>query len=153
MENKISWHVLEYKKKEKTADWYWAVGIIAVSISIISIFMHNIFFAVLIIIAVGTLLIFSVRDPKIVEVELSDKGIRVDKNLYSYVSLEAFWVDGSQEREEKIILKSKKAIMPLIIVPIEEYSHEDIRRFLLEKITEKEMEEPLSQKVMDKLGF
>lgn len=153
MENKISWQALEYKKKEKTADWYWAVGIIAISISAISIFMHNVFFAVLVILAVGTLLIFSVRDPKTMKIELDNKGVRINSDLYPYVSLEAFWVDASQEKEEKIILKSKKMVMPLIIIPIEEYSHEDIRDFLLDKITEKEMQEPLSQKVMDKLGF
>lgn len=149
----ISWHALEYKKREKTADWYWAVGIIAISIAVISIFMHNILFAILIIIAVSTLVMFAVREPKIIHIELSDKGVRLDKQLYPYVSLEAFWVDASEEKEERIILKSKKTVMPLIIVPIEEYNHEDVRSFLLGKLTEKEMHEPLSQKVMERLGF
>jgi hypothetical protein len=153
MENKIIWHALEYKKKEKTADWYWAVGIISICIVGIAIFLHDALFAVFVILAVITLLIFSHREPKVMEIELGERGLKVDKENYHYTTLEAFWIDISDEREPKIILRSKKAMMPLIVIPIEEYNHEDIRNFLLEKLTEKEMHEPLSQKVMEKLGF
>jgi hypothetical protein len=153
MSNSIIWHTLEYKKKEKTADWYWAVIIIAISIVVISIMMHNVLFAVLVVLAVTTLLMFSNREPLVIEVEINDKGIRVIKELYPFSSLEAFWVDASDEDESKIILKSKKVVMPLIIIPIDEYNHEDIRLVLLDKLEEKEMHEPLPQKIMAKLGF
>ncbi|MFA6227407.1 MAG: hypothetical protein WC631_02945 [Candidatus Paceibacterota bacterium] len=153
MDNKIIWHALEYKRKEKTADWYWAVGIISVCIAGIAIFLHDTLFAVFIILAVITLIMFSRREPKVMEVELNDRGLKVDKEHYHYISLESFWVDNTDEKEPKIILRSKKTISPLIVIPIEEYNHEDVRNFLLEKLSEKEMHEPLSQKVMEKLGF
>ena len=153
MENKIIWHALEYKKKEKTADWYWAVGIISICIAAIAIFLHDTLFAVFIILAVVVLLMFSRREPKVMEVELSERGIKIDKQNFHYSTLEFFWVETMDEKEPKIILRSKKTMMPLIVIPIEEYSHEDIRNFLLEKLAEKEMHEPLSQKVMEKLGF
>lgn len=153
MDNKLIWRALEYKKREKTADWYWAVVLIAVSIAVISFFMHNALFGLLIIISAGTLLFFSMREPKIVEIELNEKGIRLDKELFPYVSLEAFWVEGDHENDERIILKSKKTVMPLIVVPIQEYRHEDVRNYLLDYLTEKEMQEPVSQKIMEKLGF
>lgn len=153
MNEQIIWHALEYKKREKTADWYWAVIIIAISIVVISILMHNTLFAVLVVLAVTTLLMFSNREPQVIEVEITDKGVRVVKELYPFSSLEAFWVDASDESEPKIILKSKKTIMPLIIIPIDEYSHEDIRSVLLDRLEEKELHEPLPQKIMAKLGF
>jgi hypothetical protein len=153
MNDKIIWHTLEYKKKEKTVDWYWAVIIIAVSIVIISIMVNNILFAILVVLAVTTLLIFSNREPLIIEVEINDRGIRVMKELHPFITLEAFWIDISNEKDPKIILKSKKVVMPLIIIPIDEYNHEDIRLVLLDRLEEKEMHEPLSQKIMEKLGF
>jgi len=151
--NNISWYAFEYKKREKTVDWYWAVIIISISIIVISVILHNILFALVIILSVFTLLMYSRRDPLMVEVDLGEKGIRVGKDLYPYLSLEAFWVDSLDEDDLKILLKSKKQIMPIISVPISEYSHEDVRNFLLEKLEEKELHEPLSQKVMEKLGF
>ncbi len=153
MNDQIIWHTLEYKKKEKTADWYWAVIIIAVSIVVISIIIHNILFAVLVVLSVTTLLMFANREPLIIEVEINSKGIRVEKELYPFSSLEAFWVDESEEDEPKIIIKSKKVVMPLVVIPIDEYNHEDIRLVLLDKLEEKEMHEPLPQKIMAKLGF
>lgn len=153
MNDQIIWHTLEYKKREKTADWYWAVIIIAISIVVISIMMDNILFAILVVLAVTTLLIFSNREPQIIEVEIGDRGVRVVKELYPFSSLEAFWVDDSNKDEPKIILRSKKTIMPLVIIPIDEYTHEDIRLVLLDKLEEKEMHEPLPQKIMARLGF
>ena len=153
MNDQIIWHTLEYKKKEKTADWYWAVIIIAISIVVISILIHNYLFAILVVLSVVTLLMFSNREPLVIEVEINHKGIRVDKILYPFTSLEAFWIDVVDETEPKIILRSKKVVMPLVIIPIDEYNHEDIRLVLLDNLEEKEMHEPLPQKIMAKLGF
>jgi hypothetical protein len=153
MQNKVSWKSLEYKKKEKTADWYWAVIIIALSIAVIAFILEDGFFAILIIIAVGTLLMFSTQDPKIIDVSLDQRGLIIDKEMYPYATLEDFWVDITEEHSPKILFKSKKLIMPLIIVPLDEYHHLDIRDFLLQYLPEKEMHEPTSHKIMEKLGF
>ena len=153
MQNKVSWKSLEYKKKEKTADWYWAVIIIALSIAVIAFILEDGFFAILIIIAVGTLLMFSTQDPKIIDISLDQRGLIIDKEMYPYATLEDFWVDITEEHSPKILFKSKKLIMPLIIVPLDEYHHLDIRDFLLQYLPEKEMHEPTSHKIMEKLGF
>ncbi len=150
---KISWKVLEYKKKEKTADWYWAVGIITLSLIIISIILKNYTFAVLLIISIITFAIFSVKDPEILEIEIDKRGLIVNKNMYPFATLEAFWVDISDKENHKLIIRSQKTFMPLIIIPIEEIHHLEIRDFLLKFIPEIEMSEPTIQKIMDKLGF
>jgi len=84
---------------------------------------------------------------------MNQKGIKVDKELYPFVSIESFWVDSVDEENPKILLKSKKKIMPLIVIPIEEHHPLDIREFLLQYLKEEEINESLSQKIMEKLGF
>ena len=152
MENKISWQALEYKKKEKTVDWYWAVAIIALSISIISFFLHDTLFALLIIVATLSLLLFSSKEPEIVKISVDKRGITVEKEMYPFATLDAFWVDILDENEPKMIVKSKKKILPLVIIPIEEHHHLDVRDFLLKYLPEVEMHEPVSHKIMEKLG-
>lgn len=151
--NKISWKAYEYKKKEKTADWYWAVVIIALSIIIISFLLRNGLFAILMIIGVTTLLIFSSKEPQVMEVNIDPRGITLGKEKYPFATLEEFWIDTSDEKDYKILLKSKKALMPLISVPIEEYHYLDIRDVLLDFLPEAELHEPFSQKIMERLGF
>lgn len=153
MENNISWQALEYKQKEKTVDWYWAVGIISLAIVVISIFTHNILFAILIIISTGILLSFSINKPSIVNISINQKGITVEKEMYPFVTLESFWVESLHADDEKILLKSKKLMMPLITIPLEEHHHLDVREFLLQYLKEEEMHEPLGTKIMEKLGF
>lgn len=153
MENKISWQALEYKRKEKTADWYWAVAIIALSVSVIAFLLGDGLFSIFIIIATITLLLFSQRNPRNIDVSMDERGLTVDRDVYPFATLEEFWVDISDRNSPKILLKSKKIIVPLIVIPIEEYHYLDIRDFLLNYLPEKEMHEPLSQKVMEKLGF
>ena len=96
---------------------------------------------------------FSIIAPKMVEISINQKGVTVEKEMYPFATLEAFWVESADENNQKILLKSKKLIMPLIAIPLEEYHHLDVREFLLQYLPEVEMHEPLSQKIMEKLGF
>ncbi len=153
MENKISWKALEYKRKEKTADWYWAVIIIAISIIVIAFIARDGLFAIFVLLATITLLMFSIKQPKWVDVAIDRRGFTVGNDTYPFATLNEFWVDISEKNNEKIILKSKRVIMPLIIIPIEEHHHLDVREFLLKYLPEKELHEPLAQKIMERLGF
>jgi hypothetical protein len=153
MEHKISWKALEYKRKEKTADWYWAVILIALSCVIISFMVHNVLFGILLIISTAILLSFSVIPPRAINISINQKGVTVEKNLYPFASLESFWVEAINEDNQKILFKSKKTFMPLVVVPLEEHHHLDIREFLLQYLPEEEMHETLSQIIMEKLGF
>ncbi len=153
MENKISWRALEYKRKEKTADWYWAVIIIAICIVVVAFIVHDGLFAIFIILATGALLAFSIREPQLVDINIDQRGFTVGNDTYPFATLHEFWVDISEKNNEKIILRSKRALLPLIIIPIEDMHHLDVRGFLLQYLPEKELHEPLSQKIMERLGF
>ena len=153
MEHKISWKALEYKRKDKTADWYWAVILIALAIVIGAFFTHNGFFAILVIISTAILMSFSIVAPRTVEININQKGVTVGKEMYPFATLESFWVESQDKDNQKILLKSKKLVMSLIAIPLEEHHHLDVREFLLKYLPEVEMHEPLSQKVMEKLGF
>ncbi len=153
MENKISWKALEYKRKEKTADWYWAVILISLTIVVISFIIHNALFAILVIIATIILMSFSIIAPGAVEISINQKGVTVGKEMYPFVTLESFWVESQDKDNQKILFRSKKILMPLVVIPLEEHHHLDVREFLLQYLPEAEMHEPLSQKIMERLGF
>jgi hypothetical protein len=149
----ISWNILEYKKKEKNVDWYWAVIVISLSLAIIAFVIGDGLFSIFIILATLILLSFSNTEPRRFEVIVDKRGFKVGKDTYPFATLDEFWVDITEENSPKILLKSKKVFMPLIVIPLEDHHHLDIRDFLLQYLPEKEMHEPLSQKIMEKLGF
>jgi hypothetical protein len=152
--DRLSWTTIEYLHQEKTTDWYWIVGIVSLSIAIISVIMNNIIFAILVIVSSFTLALFASRRPKEIEINIDGMGIKIDKILYPYKNLDSFWVE-TRENNDRILLKSQKVFMPLIIVFIEENQVHpiDVRALLLKHLPEEEHSEPFLEKILVYLGF
>ena len=150
---KLYWETLEYEHKEKSSDWYWALGIIAVSIAITAVILDNVLFAVLILLGTFLAAVFATKKPDVIRCQINDRGVLINRTFYPYRELESFWVEDSFEGGEKLILKSRKTLMPHIIIPIADISPESAREALREFLEEEEMSEPLSQKIMELFGF
>ncbi|OHA79769.1 MAG: hypothetical protein A2675_04130 [Candidatus Yonathbacteria bacterium RIFCSPHIGHO2_01_FULL_51_10] len=148
----ISWEVPAYEHRPKTSDWYWALGIIAVSGSVAAFFLGNFLFGVLILVGAFTMGLHGGKEPPQMHVEIGERGIRIDKVLYPYMSLRSFWITPNDP--PKLIILSKKIFVPHIIVPMEDaidplLVHEKLVPFL----DEEEQQEPLPYRLMDWLGF
>ena len=152
---KLEWESYEFDYKEKTSDWFWAVGIITLSIVAIAIIYDNPLFAVFMALAGFTIGSTARKLPRVVTFEINTKGIVVDNVLYPYGNLKTFWVDESKYAPPKLLIKSEKFITPVIVIPIETdvANASDIRGFLLSFLPEEKMHEPFSHKFMNYLGF
>lgn len=137
---------------EKGSDWYWAVGIVSISLSATSIILNNVLFGILILVAAFGLILFASRRPLTINVEINEAGIKIEKYFYPFSVLESFCVDETG-LYPKILLKSHKFFSPLIIVPIAEVSPNKIKSLLLVHLAEEKLQEPLSQKILEYLGF
>ena len=155
MQDTITWSALEYEEKERSIDWYWAVGIIALVIAVVAIIYQNYLFAILVVIGAFTLLLYAAKKPKVVSFELAQSGIRINNILYAYAILRSFWIHHHQgERRGKIIILSQKTLMPYIVIPLPDSPHaDDIHRFLAEHLKEEEHHESISEILMERLGF
>jgi hypothetical protein len=152
MQDSLKWSAPEYHHYERSKDWFWAVGIITICIVVLAFVFNNALFGVLILLSASILVFFTLRVPQNVDYEINMRGIVVGKDLHPYLTIEAFWIE-IRNNEPKIILKSKKAIVPYIIIPIHEDSVDEVATVLRQFIEEKELTEPTSHKVMEYLGF
>ena len=68
--------------------------------------------------------------------------------------LDSFWIQDT-EYDDRIFFKTKKPMSPLIIIPFDstQTDPESIRDYLLDYIDEEELEEPLYQILMERMGF
>ncbi len=149
---KIAWEALEYEEHPKTPDWFWALGIIALSTVVAAIIYHNFLFAVFIVVAVSLLIIYSVRKPELVLFEINENGVKIGNYLYEYRHLKSFAVVG-KSRKAKLLLETDRFFMPLMTIPLGDANWEKVHALLKENIEEKEMDEPASHRVMEYLGF
>ncbi len=146
----LHWQTHEYEHREQTPDWFWAVGIITVALSVTAIILNNVLFAFVIILSGFVLSLYAARPPKEIDVIIDNRGIRTDKTFYPFHSLESFWID---EDEHKIIIKSARFIMPYIIVPLGDADLEKVHQYLSRHLQEVFHVESNLHKLMDRLGF
>ena len=152
MAEKISWQAPEYIHREKTSDWYWIVGIVTISIALISIILNNVIFGILIVACSFTLSLFASRKPQLITMQVTGLGVDVGKAHHPYDTLESFWIE-TREVHPRILLKSKKAFTSFIVILLGNGSSEEIHAKLLEHLPEEEHSEPLLEKLLIYLGF
>ena len=152
MAKTITWTAPEYEHRERRPDWFWALGVIAVSASIAAIIFKNYLFAIFIILGTALLIFFSVRKPNIMEIEINEEGIQVEDTFYPHETIGSFWIDQSRENHKLLIL-SDRFFMPVITIPLENVSEEDIIDLLDNYLPLEELHEPFAHKFMEYLGF
>lgn len=144
---------MEYTYQEKTPDWFWALGIIALSTSVVSIIYKNYLFAIFIILAAVALVFAGIRKPKAIQFTINKNGVKIGDHLYQYKNLKSFWIHESEE-EKILLIMSKSTLMPLMSIPLMKDSPVSrIREILLAHIPEERHEQPASHKFMEYLGF
>ena len=158
-DDRILWKAPEHGYREHSADWYWAAGIITISLAIAFFILGNALLSIIVILGVGTLLVSAKRPMSFVECELSAQGIRTNGTLYPWDTLLSFWVDKSTDKKTGavtriILLTSKKPLAPQIIIPLgNDAPMEDIRATLAHMLEEQPQVEPVAHRLMRMLGF
>ncbi len=153
MKEYLEWQGFEYYHTEKGTDWDWALGIIAVSVAVTAILLQDSLFAVVVGLATFILRAAARRKPRFLSYEINTKGIVGGHILYPFETLESFWII-EESRYPKIVLKSKKVILPFIHLPLGTGNPDEIREYLMgNDVAEVEHIEPLSHKIMEYLGF
>jgi hypothetical protein len=148
----ITWEAPEHFHTEKTPDWYWSVGIITLALTAVAFIFSNIITGIFIIVAATALVIHASKPSPLATVEINDRGIMLDSMLYPFLSLESFWIP-HDEYPAKLIIKSRKLMMPYIVIYIVDTDPEEVREIMLRYIAETEHHEPFLKHLLERLGF
>lgn len=149
----LRWSAYEHEHIERGAEWYWALGIVALSIAVTSILFQDILFALLIIVAAGTMALMSRTAPDITNFEISDKGIRIDDVMHRFDEILAFWVEDDHQDRPLLLVDTTKFLSPNLVIPIEHIDPTLVRAYLKERVEEKHMHEPVAHKVLEFFGL
>ncbi|MDO8521856.1 MAG: hypothetical protein Q7S08_01040 [bacterium] len=150
----LRWSAYEHEHIERGSDWFWALGIVAVCAALTSILFSNVLFAIVLIVAAFTIGLLARTPPKLIEFELSDRGIRVGGTLHRYDHIIAFWVEDEHEHIPPLLLvDTTKFMSPNLIIPLEDIDPHLVRVFLQQRAEERPMKEPVSHKILEFFGI
>lgn len=137
----ISWTVITHVHKEHSVDWYWSAGIIAVVAAGISIWLGNLLFALIILVAVGSLGGLFMRGPREHAVRVDNRGVSIDGTLYPYRSIKSFWVERDPEYP-RLYLMTHAVVSPHIMLPLDNTAQAEQVRSYLKRLVQEEEQDP-----------
>jgi hypothetical protein len=148
----LSWQTLEHTHGERSADWYWGVGAVAISLIILCIFFDNYLLGVIIALGTFAAIVHAQKGPELVYHELNHRGVIVEKIFFPYHNLRSFWIDFIAHRP-RLVIRPKKQFAPLLVMPLDDLDDEIVRDYLLSHLPEIEFTESLAKKVLERVGF
>jgi hypothetical protein len=102
---------------------------------------------------VFTIYIYALKQPRIINFKISGKGITIEDKLYTYQELKSFWIFYEAPEIKELSIRSKKLLMPLIKIPLDEQDPTLIRRTLIKFIPEIKQEQSLVDIISRNLKF
>lgn len=148
------WEGAEHEHVEKTTDWYWGLAIIIITGVVVALISKNYLFAVLLVLG-GTMLGMYANDkPKPVAVEISERGIKLDRDLYIFETIESFWMYKDQRDTNQLLIVTGRKILPQRIISIpESIPVLELRNYLAQRIEEKESKPTLLNTLAQSFGL
>ena len=153
MLQQITWQALEHRHTDKSNDWFWALGIVAISGAVVALLFKNFLFALLIVIGSFTMSLLAAREPRTLSFTLTERGILIDGSLYPYQMLVAFWIHDRQGEHSLLIIDSSRFLTPHLLISLEDTDADQVRTYLLEHLPEEELSEPFGQRLAEFFGF
>lgn len=144
----IRWDAPDYYTFEKSPYWSFAVGLLAVALSIFLIYTNNYFPVIIIILAVIVTFQVAHERPKAQEFAIDEGGVLVRNEYIPYGELKSFWI-ARHGNKTVLYLEPMQFLRPPITVPLGRMGVLEIRSFLLRFIPEQfERGEVLSDKLI-----
>lgn len=152
--NTIEWSAPEYVHKERSNDWFWAIGLVTIVACGIAIWLHNYVFAIFLLISGGCLIMFTLRAPQEVKYVIETKGLTMGKDLHTWKSIKSFNIKKNDtDSSAKLLIETGKHFLPIYTIPLPKELAEEVKDTLLKVATRSEIDESRSMIFMEKLGF
>ena len=134
-------------------NWYWALGIVAVCVALISVLFGNLLFGIIILVAAFTLALLAQTPPPLVEFHITERGIRINERMHRFEDCIAFWVEDHDADPPLLLVDTTQWMSPNLVIPLVDIDPYEVRAFLSRKIEERPMKEPVAHKILEAFGL
>jgi len=151
----FEWEGQEYEHSPKSADWYWALGILAIASVIASILFNNYLFAVLIVISTITIALYGAKHPPTHRFRIVEHGLAIGDELYPFEKMISFSVleDIEGELPPLLSIKNESWLSPHLMIPLQGVDADAVYVHFLHHVDEGKHEHSLTDLVAAWLGF
>lgn len=151
----FEWEGMEYDHTPKSADWYWALGIIAAAAAVASVLFGNYLFAFLVIAAAAAIALHAAKQPVLHRFRLVEQGLAIGDELHPFERMISFSIleDIEGELPPFLSIKNETWFSPHLMVPLEGVDADAVYEYFLQHVDEGEHTHTFADLVAAWLGF
>lgn len=141
----VTWPVDEYENHTRGLLWYLLFALLGSAALIYALATQNFLFAVIVMMFGVIIGLSSLRDPRQMDFVVTEIGVGVGHQFFSFKELENFWILYDDE-VKNLYFEFKRSLRPHLVVPLYDVNPLPVREILLEFLDEEleDFEEPLS---------
>ncbi len=151
----FTWEGREYEHNPRSADWYWALGIMAVALAVAALLFSEYLLAFLIVVAAAALALHGAKHPKVHQFQLTEQGLMIGDELHPFSRMTSFSVLEDIEGAEPPLLsiKTESLLSPHLVIPLENVDADAVYSYFLAQVDEAAHEHTISDLVAAWLGL
>ncbi|MDP2665607.1 MAG: hypothetical protein Q8P23_03155 [bacterium] len=149
------WEGREYDHNPKSADWYWALGIVAVAGALALVLFGNYLLAALIVIAAVALALHAAKEPPVHRFRLMERGLLIGDELHPFERMISFSVleDIQGVLPPVISIRTESWLSPHLVIPLAGVDADVVYAYFLQHVDEAEHQHSFTDLVAAWLGF
>ena len=141
----FAWEGREYRFEDKSADWYWALGIIA------SVLFGNALLAIVIAAGAISVAIAAAKPTRVHRFAIYEDGVAIDNDLYPFENMLHFsvleYID--ETLPPSLSIKTKSFLAPHLLIPIVDHDPIDIYEFISFHLPEGRHDESIVDRLVE----
>lgn len=150
----LSWQTYLYPRYQKSKAWYVFTLLLVVALAAYGILTNSWTFSVVVIIAAAVYYASDSQENPLIEVIVSDMGVKVGNRVYPYTEIGTFWIDHNPPYVNDVHLVMKNQYKQDITIQIHNVNPSQIRLVLSKYLPEwKEREKNLGESITNALGL
>jgi hypothetical protein len=136
----FSWQAPEFEAFEREKRWYLWVALILLIIIGYATYTNSPVMAITFILIGVVGYIYLNKEPRVLNFQITDKGISAGKDFYDFDSINSFWIFENSTPFDSLSLHTKNRLMSFIHIPCPEEASIKLRFLLREYIPEEKQE-------------
>jgi hypothetical protein len=134
----FEWHGKEYRSEEKSADWYWALVIVAIALIVVCVLFNNVLLALVVAAAAIAAALQAAKHPRIHRFAIIESGVVIDTHLYTFESMLHFSVleYADETMPPSLSIKTKNFLTPHLLIPLVGYDPVDVYDYIAAHVPE-----------------
>ena len=147
----FAWEGREYRFEEKTADWYWALGIIATAAIIACILFGNVLLALVITTASVAIGLAAAKPSRVHRFSIDEDGVAIDDVLYPFENMLHFSVleYADETLPPSLSIKTKHFLSPHLLIPIIDHDPVEVYEFVSAFVPEGKHDESIVDRIVE----